>query len=616
MFALAMASLLTSTVGCRDFWGIQEPTLASGGTHGGSPSGSQGGRSQGEQSSVENGGASGEAATDRTGGAPSDSGAGGVLQGGDRNGSAAAGASEGGATGGVNSETGPAGPAAQGGAWGGDSGSGGGNELTFRDSAELIAQRRLKFPVANSALPTAIDLSEGFPPVADQGSTPASVAWAAAYALKSYQEGLEEKWDLGVLHHQFSPYWILSQTAVRSSAGEVLGAYPAAVLDVIVNRGCDSLMSSTSSVANAEDLTEASLHRARRFKAASWGTLDVSVDVFKERLASGHAILVSFEALEDFRRLSAENPIFDTSDGPSAGRHTAVIVGYDDRNSVFSLMNSQGKAWGVSGYGKLHYSLLSDRKLALDAYVLIDEVNQEPDLDNLYAITDGYLVRLDRDFGDSVVLRPGSDWRHVSSAAGLTDRLYIVDGQLLHSVSPQDGSYEVLGVGEWQGQTRMTILGAKLYITQGQDLWEVNPITGTYVWFDGPFWVSPDALVSLNGWLYLVDGETLYLVDPGNGSATALGVEKWPESSQLAALEGKLYAMREGAVLQVDALTGATTPLGVSGLTPSMGFTGLQGRLYVAQPGGVVEIEPRTRALRRLNMDSGWSSSDRLVALP
>jgi hypothetical protein len=72
-------------------------------------------------------------------------------------------------------------------------------------------------PFSGATLPKSADLSDKMPPVGNQGKQSSCVAWTVAYALKSYQERDEEKWEImersGQLNqdHVFSPAFIYNQ---------------------------------------------------------------------------------------------------------------------------------------------------------------------------------------------------------------------------------------------------------------------------------------------------------------------------------------------------------------------------------------------------------------------
>src|SRR5438874_1934570 len=56
-----------------------------------------------------------------------------------------------------------------------------------------------------------VDHSQALPPVFDQGPAGTCVACATAYYDKSFQEGVEHRWGLTDIQHQFSPLYIYSQ---------------------------------------------------------------------------------------------------------------------------------------------------------------------------------------------------------------------------------------------------------------------------------------------------------------------------------------------------------------------------------------------------------------------
>ena len=59
-------------------------------------------------------------------------------------------------------------------------------------------------PAGGMDLPASIDLSDKLPPIGNQGMQQSCVAWAVAYALKSYQEKVESGQQ-----SKFSPSFIL-----------------------------------------------------------------------------------------------------------------------------------------------------------------------------------------------------------------------------------------------------------------------------------------------------------------------------------------------------------------------------------------------------------------------
>lgn len=62
-------------------------------------------------------------------------------------------------------------------------------------------------------LPAQVDLSGDMPPVRDQGTQLSCTAWSVAYAVRTYVERREQKWDVTDPSRQFSPSFIYNQLA-------------------------------------------------------------------------------------------------------------------------------------------------------------------------------------------------------------------------------------------------------------------------------------------------------------------------------------------------------------------------------------------------------------------
>ena len=88
--------------------------------------------------------------------------------------------------------------------------------LNFDEKAYQAAPKAMVPMMGADALPARVDLSVNMPPIGNQGKQGSCVAWAVAYALKSYQEKLEEKkpFTSGTQLDQqrvFSPSFIYNQ---------------------------------------------------------------------------------------------------------------------------------------------------------------------------------------------------------------------------------------------------------------------------------------------------------------------------------------------------------------------------------------------------------------------
>src|ERR1043165_6584953 len=78
--------------------------------------------------------------------------------------------------------------------------------LIFASKDELAGIPLASSPYGAGDLPTSQDLSADLPPVGNQGKQSSCVGWAAAYALKSFEEKVETKNTI-----LFSPSFIYNQ---------------------------------------------------------------------------------------------------------------------------------------------------------------------------------------------------------------------------------------------------------------------------------------------------------------------------------------------------------------------------------------------------------------------
>ena len=219
-----------------------------------------------------------------------------------------------------------------------------------------------------SGLPSSIDLRGQFPVVQSQGSQSSCVGWAVGYALKSYQERMEERWEF-VQQTTFSAAWVYNQINNGIDSGSRIDD----AMELIIRRGAatnrtmpyreyDFLHQPTS-----QAIAEASNYRAR-----SQATVRTVLQI-KAHLANRiPAILgidipaTGFNGVEIY----SSRPMGETYG------HAVAVVGYDDRQygGAFLIMNS----WGYTshrgdGHFWITYDLLPD--ILIGAHVMFDSRN-------------------------------------------------------------------------------------------------------------------------------------------------------------------------------------------------------------------------------------------------
>ncbi|MEZ5673375.1 MAG: C1 family peptidase [Thiotrichaceae bacterium] len=225
-----------------------------------------------------------------------------------------------------------------------------------------LSGRLLGAPGAEPTLPRQIDLSSNFPPAGDQGSQNSCVAWSTAYALKSYQERMEENWDLvngeqPNFNHIFSPAFIYNQ--INDGVDE--GADPVAALDLIIQKGAATwaTMPYSSKDYRTQPSSQA-FREAAQYKAAKKYTAD-GIQGIKKALANRQPVIGGIFVYNSLYQLKGSNSVYNSADkscdpSNSCG-HAVTIVGYDDDKygGALKILNSWSRQWGDNGYFWLPY---------------------------------------------------------------------------------------------------------------------------------------------------------------------------------------------------------------------------------------------------------------------
>jgi uncharacterized repeat protein (TIGR01451 family) len=230
-------------------------------------------------------------------------------------------------------------------------------------------------PGEDPSEPASIDLSSNFPAVGDQGRQGSCVGWASAYALKTYQEGMEMKWPLDTPTHLFSPAYIYNQI----NGGQDKGSQIYDALDLIIKQGAASLASTP--YRDNDYLTQpsnAAQKEASGFKALSKSVVNGTQDI-KAALANRKPVVIGMELYPQFKTLSGSNSVYNSKQGNMIGGHAVTIVGYDNNRygGAFKVINSWSGAWGDNGYFWMPYSFAE--QVVKQSYILEDgKNNQDP----------------------------------------------------------------------------------------------------------------------------------------------------------------------------------------------------------------------------------------------
>lgn len=250
--------------------------------------------------------------------------------------------------------------------------------LEFVPPEQLRAIPLAELPYAGFQLPDQVDLAPRMPPAGHQQRQNSCVAWASAYAVKTYQEKQEQRYQLvkdGQPDWQriFSPAFVYNQINQGRDGGSTL----VEALNLLSSRGA---LSWSAMPYNPDDYqrlpTTSQLKSARRFRISYWRQVNVAdPQELKSHLQAGFPLMVGALIDEGFYRLP-KGKLWQRPQGKALGGHALVVVGYDDHKQAFKVFNSWGSQWSDNGFGWISYRHFA--KVVREGYVAKDALNQSP----------------------------------------------------------------------------------------------------------------------------------------------------------------------------------------------------------------------------------------------
>ncbi len=223
-------------------------------------------------------------------------------------------------------------------------------------------------------LPAAYDLTPSMPPVGDQGYEGSCVAWAIAYAARSYfgkvSKGLSYTTADGKQNADavFSPAFVYNQL----NKGVDSGIYPGDALDLLQTKGVCTLKDMPYQPGDFKlQPTSDQLQKASAFKIKKWGRVTIDTKAFKRWLYLDYPIMVTAGVDAFFSGSSLVNGEYLWKSPKIAwpSFHELVIIGYDDNRKAFKVQNSWGKNWANQGYIWLDYDSMPN--VIVEAYVMV-----------------------------------------------------------------------------------------------------------------------------------------------------------------------------------------------------------------------------------------------------
>ena len=247
---------------------------------------------------------------------------------------------------------------------------------TFRKyGCKLVGQApsdikyRLGAPVA---LPPAFILSEGFPPIYNQGTTGSCTgnAWAAAFAFQAKKQNIDD-FDPSRLFIYYNERILESSTGTDAGAqvksgGAALSKYGAAP---------DNLWPFIPAQIEVQP-PDAAYTEALTNLVTAYKFVDQDLISLKTAIYNSHPIVFGFTVFESFEssEVAATGVVQYPGWGDAiVGGHCVVAIGWSDVDQAIWCRNSWGAGWGKAGLFQIPYRYITNPQLATDFWIILTE---------------------------------------------------------------------------------------------------------------------------------------------------------------------------------------------------------------------------------------------------
>lgn len=195
-----------------------------------------------------------------------------------------------------------------------------------------------------------------------QGKTANCVGWAVGYAgqtiLEARKNNITDQKKIDSL--AFSPYFLYNHIKLK---GCELGAEIPDAFAFLVRTGNVRLHQfekpECSELGNGIDFKEATKHRINEYHKI-FGPDDhptTKINGVKKALIEGYPVTIAMNITQSFFELKSGQDRWYSTSGNSnpLGGHAMTIIGFDEVNNSFELMNSWGPDWANEGFVWINY---------------------------------------------------------------------------------------------------------------------------------------------------------------------------------------------------------------------------------------------------------------------
>jgi len=231
--------------------------------------------------------------------------------------------------------------------------------LIFDDTAYAAIPTVPKYTgVKADNTPPKINLKPYFPTPKDQGEISSCVGWAVGYGALTAYRAIQNNISASSLINQRanSALFLYNQITPKQNQCQV-GAKITDALHLLKTKG-DCLYREFDEFVQCPTLPASDLKkRAVRYQIKDYfslfdiaATASLKILKTKESLAEKKPVIVGLNITADFSNLQNTDTLWQPKTTTLTGGHAMVVVGYDDINKRFELMNSSGTNWGNEGF--------------------------------------------------------------------------------------------------------------------------------------------------------------------------------------------------------------------------------------------------------------------------
>jgi hypothetical protein len=238
--------------------------------------------------------------------------------------------------------------------------------------------------VKYTEVPVKVSLKKYCPVAGDQGQSGACVGWAAGYGALTIQRAISGACtDPALITQQANSSAFVYNQIRKNHTDCSEGAYLEDALVLLKEKG--DCLEKTFESGRSDCQTQpgdAQFAEARRFRAADFAAVFALDESPKSKIGKACKVLATNTPM--VVGLGVTKSFFEILPGATAwspaeteaitGYHAMVLVGYNNVEKYFELLNSFGPSWGQNGFIRLSFS--DFERLCRYAYVILPEASQ------------------------------------------------------------------------------------------------------------------------------------------------------------------------------------------------------------------------------------------------